>query len=135
LGNNQTRSKFGIEEVVTVERPHKPGWKTVEQPLTLVGNSWTQTWDHEVKDVNSLWSTEITQVPLPIKEGFGAFEGTPELVGDEWRQTWNFVERGWLDNRKFAYGAPEEQLEFITENGLEAWQARVAEIKAKYPKT
>ena len=33
-----------------------------------------------------------------------------------------------------AYGIPEAQLEYITENGLEAWQAHVAEIKAANPK-
>ena len=32
------------------------------------------------------------------------------------------------------YGSTQSQLEFITENGLDAWQARVAEIKKKYPK-
>ena len=37
-------------------------------------------------------------------------------------------------NRLAEYGLLEEQIEFITENGLEAWQARVAEIKKKYPK-
>jgi len=38
----------------------------------------------------------------------------------------------WLDYRKEAYGSIGQQLEFITENGLEAWQARVADIKEKY---
>ena len=36
--------------------------------------------------------------------------------------------------RQEEYGQPYEQLEVITENGLEAWQAKVAAIKAKYPK-
>lgn len=36
--------------------------------------------------------------------------------------------------RQEAYGSYLEQLEFITENGLEAWQKKVAEIKNKYPK-
>lgn len=39
-----------------------------------------------------------------------------------------------LRNRKREYGSTESQIEFITENGIEAWQAKVAEIKAKYPK-
>jgi hypothetical protein len=38
------------------------------------------------------------------------------------------------DNRREEYGSAEKQLEYITENGLEAWQQKVAEIKAKYPK-
>lgn len=41
----------------------------------------------------------------------------------------------WAIARLAAYGAPEAQLEYITENGLEAWQANVAKIKADNPKT
>ena len=40
----------------------------------------------------------------------------------------------WLDARLEAYGALQAQLEYITENGLEAWQAHVAKIKADNPK-
>tara|TARA_R100000951_G_scaffold82460_1_gene70150 strand:+ start:4858 stop:5241 length:384 start_codon:yes stop_codon:yes gene_type:complete len=41
----------------------------------------------------------------------------------------------WLAARSQAYGSAQYQLEYITENGLEAWQTRVAEIKAAHPKT
>lgn len=41
----------------------------------------------------------------------------------------------WLIAREQAYGNFSEQIEFITENGLEAWQAKVAQIKADNPKT
>ena len=41
----------------------------------------------------------------------------------------------WLIARLEAYGSTVSQLEYITENGLEAWQTRVAEIKAANPKT
>lgn len=41
----------------------------------------------------------------------------------------------WLAARLEAYGSTTSQLEYITENGLEAWQAHVAEIKAANPKT
>jgi uncharacterized coiled-coil protein SlyX len=37
-------------------------------------------------------------------------------------------------NRQKEYGSIAEQLEYITENGLEAWQTKVQEIKTKYPK-
>ena len=40
----------------------------------------------------------------------------------------------WI-KRLNAYGMSTNQIEFITENGLEAWQTKVAEIKAKYPKS
>ena len=36
--------------------------------------------------------------------------------------------------RKAAYGTIESQIEFITENGLDAWTAKVAQIKADNPK-
>jgi hypothetical protein len=41
----------------------------------------------------------------------------------------------WYQDRVDAYGGIDSQLEYITENGLEAWQAHVAAIKAQYPKT
>jgi len=40
----------------------------------------------------------------------------------------------WLDARIEAYGTTASQLEYITENGLEAWQTHVAQIKADNPK-
>lgn len=40
----------------------------------------------------------------------------------------------WLQARMDAYGALESQLEYITENGLAAWQAHVAQIKTDNPK-
>jgi hypothetical protein len=41
----------------------------------------------------------------------------------------------WYLNRVEAYGPLDTQIEYITENGLEAWQAHVAAIKAQFPKT
>ncbi len=37
-------------------------------------------------------------------------------------------------NRQKEYGSIAEQIEYITENGLDAWQSKVQEIKTKYPK-
>ena len=37
-------------------------------------------------------------------------------------------------NRQKEYGSIAEQIEYITENGLDAWQTKVQEIKTKYPK-
>ena len=39
-----------------------------------------------------------------------------------------------IRNRLNEYGSLLSQIEFITENGLDAWQSKVTEIKAKYPK-
>lgn len=41
----------------------------------------------------------------------------------------------WLKAREAAYGLATDQIEYITENGLEAWQTKVAKIKADNPKT
>ena len=41
----------------------------------------------------------------------------------------------WERAREAAYGTVERQIEYITENGLEAWQTKVAQIKADNPKT
>ena len=79
--------------------------------------------------------TNVQSVAPNTPDGFRAVEGTPELVGDEWRQTWDYVELTWMEKRVEAYRTFDYQLEFITENGLEAWQAKVAEIKALYPKS
>jgi hypothetical protein len=35
-------------------------------------------------------------------------------------------------NRQKEYGSTAKQIEYITENGLEAWQSKVQEIKTKY---
>ena len=37
-------------------------------------------------------------------------------------------------NRQKEYGSIAEQLEYITENGLNSWQTKVETIKTKYPK-
>ena len=41
----------------------------------------------------------------------------------------------YIQKRTAAYGSVEAQIEFITENGLDAWIAKVAQIKADNPKT
>ena len=41
----------------------------------------------------------------------------------------------WLIAREAAYGSLSSQIEYITENGLEAWQTKVAQIKADNPKS
>ena len=41
----------------------------------------------------------------------------------------------WLIAREAAYGPPESQIEYMVENGFDAWVTRVNEIKAANPKT
>ena len=39
-----------------------------------------------------------------------------------------------ISKRIKEYGSIAEQIEYITENGLDAWQSKVNSIKSKYPK-
>ena len=64
------------------------------------------------------WIIATIPIPEPIPES----EPKPE------------PEITYQQKRLAAYGAPHEQLEFITEKGLTAWKSHVAEIKKKYPK-
>ena len=45
-----------------------------------------------------------------------------------------FAATKYLDQRLAEYGSVAAQIEFITENGMAAWQSRVSDIKEKYPK-
>ena len=40
----------------------------------------------------------------------------------------------WLASRQEAYGSTANQIEFITEHGLEAWRTHVEAVKALFPK-
>ena len=71
--------------------------------------------------------------PNPVPAGHDAVPGEPEFVDGEWRGTWDYVEKHYKGKRLEEYGDATDQLEFITENGLEAWQEKVAEIKARIP--
>ena len=44
------------------------------------------------------------------------------------------IEPTYIEKRLAEYGTPQKQLEFITEHGLDAWQAKVEEIKKQIPK-
>ena len=63
-----------------------------------------------------------------VKKSDGTFDYT-----DEFKLAHTKVDT-YADKRVKEYGSVIDQIEFITENGLDAWQNKVAEIKAKYPK-
>ena len=134
LANENIRADYGVEEVEETPMPTKNGYKAVHGGVDTVDGKRVQAWDFIVKDVGELKPHEITQVEPNPPEGHSETLGTPELVGEEWRQTWVYKQESGIEARVWAYGPPTDQIEFITENGLEAWQAKVAEIKAKYPK-
>ena len=68
------------------------------------------------------WNLDI---PKPTLAQLDAFEAQANIVESNQAQ---------VQNRIKEYGSIAEQIEFITENGLDAWQSKVQAIKNKYPK-
>jgi len=64
-------------------------------------------------------------IPKPTMAQLDAFEAQAKIVESNQSQ---------VQNRIKEYGSIAEQIEYITENGLDAWQTKVNSIKAKYPK-
>ena len=68
------------------------------------------------------WNLDI---PKPTMAQLDAFEAQANIVESNQAQ---------VQKRIKEYGSIAEQIEYITENGLDAWQSKVNSIKAKYPK-
>jgi hypothetical protein len=67
----------------------------------------------------------ITEKPKPTDEELEALSSKAETIKN------NSVA---VANRQAEYGSTETQLEFLVENGVDAFIARQNEIKNKYPK-
>ena len=67
----------------------------------------------------------ITAKPKPTDAQLDALEDEAQTISDNAEA---------VSNRMSEYGSVESQIEFITEQGLDAWQTKVQEIKTKYPK-
>ena len=67
----------------------------------------------------------ISAKPKPTDAELNALENEAQDMSDNAEA---------ISNRKSEYGSVDSQIEFITENGLDAWKTKVDEIKAKYPK-
>ena len=68
------------------------------------------------------WNLDI---PKPTMAQLDAYEAQANIVESNQAQ---------VQRRIKEYGSIAEQIEYITENGLDAWQSKVNSIKAKYPK-
>jgi len=135
LENSAIRTANGLVLVAPSDAPSKKGYYAVEESPSKSGSSWIQNWKLVAKDAYDVTDDEVEEVEKPVQDGHKAVLGIPELVDGVWKQKWDLEKLTWLESRIEEYGANALQIEFITENGLEAWQAKVAEIKAKYPKT
>lgn len=72
-------------------------------------------------------------VPAFISVGYAREKDTTDLAIPDLAQP--DATMSWFQARVDAYGPVSAQLEYITEHGLEAWQAYVASVKAEFPKT
>jgi hypothetical protein len=68
------------------------------------------------------WNLDI---PKPTMTQLDALEAQANIVESNLAQ---------VQNRIKEYGSIAQQIEYITENGLDAWQTKVNTIKTKYPK-
>ena len=60
--------------------------------------------------------------------------GTTRTAAEKPAQEYVDPRPKWLQDRQTAYGTLESQIEYITENGLAAWQTKVTQIKTDNPK-
>jgi hypothetical protein len=67
----------------------------------------------------------ILDIPKPTLEQLEQYETQANIVESNQAQ---------VQNRIKEYGTIAQQIEYLTENGLDAWQTKVNNIKAKYPK-
>ena len=145
LAEAAIREKYNAVEVTPTKMPFERGYRFENMhPVQQGDGSWVEEWDRIEKESAEIDGSDLIFVDAPdeddngnpIGQEFESIEGPAEKRADgKWYQTWILEELTWLQKRIYAYGSAEEQIEFITENGLEAWQTKVAEIKAKYPKS
>jgi len=106
---------------VTVEPPNFDSEKQVCK--------WDGSGNWVVTDIPS--KPELAPPPVPALPD--PIEPAPNPDPPKEEEPEPYVEN-YVDKRRKLYGHYGQQLEFITENGLEAWQANVEEIKKIYPK-
>ena len=143
LSNSDIQAQYNFVEVVQTAMPDKPGWKVSSSSPKLIDGVWTLSWEQVPKVESELTPEDIEDVEMPVQEGYTAIDSGAEWKDDKWVQKWNLVEDTYKEKRIKEYGSGHPfssfdyllvQLEYIVENGLDAWQTRVNEIKDKYPK-
>jgi hypothetical protein len=112
--------------------------------LRYADNSWAELvlsadmTEADLDDLALQFAPKTGVAPSFATVGFtSTASAKPEPIGEEEEEPEEYVDNrpAWLIARQTAYGTLESQLEYITENGLDAWQTHVAEIKAANPKT
>jgi len=142
LSRKDIRNQYGVHEVVTVEKPVLSGHKSIEVTPTFSGGVCTQSWDQVLKQPNEVTGEEIVgQIYLSHGIVYAGHEGQratlvdPVWDGNNWNRTYTWDDVLYDEARIDSYGSMNDQIEYITENGLDAWQTKVADIKIKFPKS
>ena len=142
LSRADIQTEYGIKPVTAVSQPVVSGHNAVEVTPTLVGGVWTQTWNSVLKDPSQV--TEAEKVGDKLSEtdithsghaGERCTEVDPVHDGSQWNRTYTWAAATWLEKRQEEYGGLPEQLEYIVENGVDAFITRQEAIKTKYPKS
>lgn len=128
------KGQYGIVDVSSSAQPSSTGYHVREVTPELVSGVWTQSWTRTLKSPEEVDDGEKVGTVIPKQEGKNTVEVLPVHDGSQWNRTYEFQDATWLEARVAAYGSIDKQIEFITENGLDAWQTKVADIKVKYPK-
>ena len=135
LQDADIRAAYNVEEVTEVAPANLPGHLYTRGTPVQVSGVWTEVWVETAKNAADLEDNEITAVTMPEAEGKSYALGTPALGGDKvWRQTWVESDRSYTENRLADYGDINEQLEYIVENGLDAFITKQEAVKTKWPK-
>jgi len=145
LGDKEFREGYGIVLVEDSAMPTKQGWKAERSYPIDKDGKWVQNWDLVPKlesELQSpdLWSRTIEDSDVQDEHGNlvkMAIDGDHSWSEENqrWEREIVFEDLPYHEVRRLAYGLVEDQIEFITENGLEAWQAKASEIKGWYPKS
>ena len=148
LSRTSIQTDYGIKPVTAVSQPVVSGHNTVEGTPTKVGSDWTQVWNSVLKNPSDV--TEDEKVPTgdsgeallstvfthPGHDGERCTEVDPVWDGSQWNRTYTWsTDVTWKERREDEYGEVAKQLEYIVENGVDAFITRQEAIKAKYPKS
>jgi hypothetical protein len=135
LQDADTRAAYNVEEVQDVAHANLPGYNYTLATPVFDGGVWKQVWTETAKNAADLEDSEITAVTMPEADGKNYALGTPALDGKVWKQTWVESDRSYTENRLAEYGDINEQLEYIVENGLDAFITKQEAVKTKWPKS
>lgn len=106
--------------------------------ITFSDDSWTFVQLHSDTTEADLDDLVMRILPPYLRSGNGTpsfvTAGATRTAAEKPAEEYVDPRPQYEQDRTAAYGSLESQIEYITENGLDAWQTKVAQIKADNPK-